>query len=101
MQPSKWMIKQVVWQVKQLARDFFSGDPEMLRRVEKAMAEEEETVAEAATNTALLKLGNLVHDSVHVDNDEARRRRRHSHLYPAVVAAALPPRHAAKRAICG
>ena len=32
----------------------------------------EEKVAEKAVNEALLKLGNIVHDSVHVDNNEAR-----------------------------
>ena len=34
------------------------------------MLEEEEKAAEALTNATLLKLGNIVHDSVHVDNDE-------------------------------
>ena len=33
--------------------------------------QEEEKAAEKACNDALLKLGNLVHDSVHVDNNEA------------------------------
>ena len=32
----------------------------------------EEKVAEKAVNEALLKLGNIVHDSVHVDNNEVR-----------------------------
>lgn len=49
--PGKWTVKRVVWQVKQLAREFFQGDPELLRRVEKAMAEEEETVAKRRATT--------------------------------------------------
>lgn len=36
----------------------------------RALAQEEEKVAEKAVNDALLKLGNLVHDSVRVDNNE-------------------------------
>jgi seryl-tRNA synthetase len=36
--------------------------------------QEEEKAAEKAVNDALLKLGNIVHDSVKVDNNEARRR---------------------------
>ena len=42
--PGKWKIKQVVGEIKELAREFFSGDPELLRRVERAMADEEETI---------------------------------------------------------
>ena len=42
--PGKWTIKKVVCQVKQLAREFFRGDPEMLRSVERAMAVEGETI---------------------------------------------------------
>jgi hypothetical protein len=34
-----------VRQIKELARYFFSDDPELLRSIERAMAEEEETVA--------------------------------------------------------
>lgn len=34
--------------------------------------QEEEKAAEKAVNEALLKLGNLVHDSVRVDDNEAR-----------------------------
>jgi len=34
----------------------------------------EEKAAEKAVNEALLKLGNIVHDSVLVDNNEARAR---------------------------
>jgi hypothetical protein len=42
--PGKWTIKKVVAGIKALAREFFRGDPEMLRRVEKAIAAEGETV---------------------------------------------------------
>jgi len=42
--PGRFVIKRVVGEIKQLAREFCSGDPELLRRVEKAMAAEEETV---------------------------------------------------------
>jgi hypothetical protein len=44
--PGKWVVKRVVWEVKQLAREYALGigDPELLRRIEKAMASEEETV---------------------------------------------------------
>lgn len=37
-------MKRTVQEIKQLARDFFQSDPELLRRVEKAMAAESETV---------------------------------------------------------
>jgi hypothetical protein len=42
--PGKWTIKKVVAGIKQLAREFFRGDPELLRRVEKAMRAEGETI---------------------------------------------------------
>jgi hypothetical protein len=42
--PGRWVVKKVVASIKQLAREFFRGDPELLRRVEKAMAGESETV---------------------------------------------------------
>ena len=42
--PGKWTIKKVVAGIKALAREFFRGDPEMLRRVERAMASEGETI---------------------------------------------------------
>lgn len=51
--PGKWMIKRAVWQVKQLARNFFQGDPDLLRRVEKALAAEGETVAKRRAATAM------------------------------------------------
>ena len=50
--PGKWTVKKVVCQVKELAREFFQGDPDLLRRVERAMAAEEETVAKRRTATA-------------------------------------------------
>ena len=51
--PGKWTVKRVVWQVKQLAREYAAslGDSEMLRRIEKAMASEEETVAKRRATT--------------------------------------------------
>jgi len=42
--PGKWVIKKVVVGIKALAREFFRDDPELLRKVEKAMAGESETV---------------------------------------------------------
>jgi hypothetical protein len=42
--PGKWTIKKVVAGIKALAREFFRGDPELLRRIERAMAAESETV---------------------------------------------------------
>jgi hypothetical protein len=42
--PGKWVIKKVVVGIKALAREFFRDDPELLRRVEKAMAGESETI---------------------------------------------------------
>ena len=47
--PGKWIIKRTVQGIKQLAREFFSGDPGLLRRIEKAMADESETVAKRRT----------------------------------------------------
>ncbi len=44
--PGKWVIKKVVGEIKQLAREYAAslGDPELLRRIERAMAAEEETI---------------------------------------------------------
>jgi hypothetical protein len=44
--PGRWVIKKVVCQVKQLAREYAASlsDPELLQRIEKAMAGESETV---------------------------------------------------------
>ena len=42
--PGKWVIKKVVAGIKALAREFFRGDPEMLRGIERAMAAEGETI---------------------------------------------------------
>ena len=42
--PGKWTVKKVVAGVKALAREFFRGDPELLRRVERAMEAESETI---------------------------------------------------------
>ena len=50
--PGKWIIKRTVRQVKEMAREFFSGDPGLLRKIERAMASEEETVAKRRAATA-------------------------------------------------
>jgi hypothetical protein len=49
--PGKWVIKKVVVGIKALAREFFRGDPELLRRVERAMAGESETVGKRRATT--------------------------------------------------
>ena len=52
--PGKWKIKQVVQEIKALAREYATaiGDSELLRRIEKAMEAEEETLAKRRTSTA-------------------------------------------------
>ena len=50
--PGRWTVKRVVCQVKELAREFFQGDPDLLRRVERAMAAEGETVEKRRRATA-------------------------------------------------
>ena len=52
--PGKWIVKRVVQQVKELAREYAisSGDSELLRRVEKAMAGESETIQKRRVSTA-------------------------------------------------
>jgi hypothetical protein len=51
--PGRWVIKKVVVGIKALAQEFFRGDPDLLRRVEKAMAAEGETIRRRrATMTA-------------------------------------------------
>ena len=52
--PGRWIVKRAVQEIKALAREYALslGDPELLRRVEKAMASEEETVAKRRTTTA-------------------------------------------------
>ena len=44
--PGKWVVKKTVQEIKELAREYARslGDPELLRRVERAMASEEETI---------------------------------------------------------
>ena len=42
--PGKWVIKKVVAGIKALAREFFRGDPDLLRRIERAMRAESETI---------------------------------------------------------
>ena len=42
--PGKWTIKKVVAGIKALAQEFFRGDPDLLRMVEKAMEAESETI---------------------------------------------------------
>jgi hypothetical protein len=58
--PGKWVVKKVVSQIKELAREYAQaiGDPELLRRVERAMADESGTVAKRrATTTARRAVG--------------------------------------------
>jgi hypothetical protein len=52
--PGKWGVKRAVQQIKQLVREYASslGDPELLRRVERTMEAEEETVAKRRATTA-------------------------------------------------
>ena len=44
--PGRWVIKKIVQDVKRLAREYAAslGDPELLQRIEKAMAGESETI---------------------------------------------------------
>jgi hypothetical protein len=44
--PGRWTIKKVVGNIKALAREYALGigDPELVRRIEKAMAGESETI---------------------------------------------------------
>ena len=52
--PGRHVVKRVVQDIKALARDFAAslGDPELLRRIEKAMAAEEETIGKRRRATA-------------------------------------------------
>ncbi len=50
--PGRWGIKNAVQQIKELAKEFFSGDSELLRRIERAMASEEETIQRRRATTA-------------------------------------------------
>ncbi len=50
--PGRWTVKKIVCQIKELAREFFQGDPGLLRRIERAMASEGETVAKRRAATA-------------------------------------------------
>ena len=51
--PGRWIIRQVVPQVKELAHEYARslGDPELLRRVEKAMASESDTIQKRQAST--------------------------------------------------
>ncbi len=51
--PGKWAVKRVVCQIKELAKEYFRsvGDSELLRKVERAMAAEEETVEKRRATT--------------------------------------------------
>jgi hypothetical protein len=54
--PGKWRIKMLVQEIKRLAREFFRGDPELLQRIERAIAAESETIGKRrATMTAARK----------------------------------------------
>jgi hypothetical protein len=52
--PGKWVIKRVVQQIKELAREYATSldEPGFLRDIERAMASEEATVAKRRTATA-------------------------------------------------
>ena len=52
--PGKWVVKKTVQEIKELAREYARslGEPELLRRIERAMEAEEETVAKRRTTTA-------------------------------------------------
>jgi hypothetical protein len=52
--PGKWTVKRIVQQVKALAREYAGSldDPELLRRIERAMVGEEATVAKRQAATA-------------------------------------------------
>jgi hypothetical protein len=52
--PGRYVIKRVVGEIKQLAREYAAslGDPELLRRIAKAMASEEETIERSRRTTA-------------------------------------------------
>jgi hypothetical protein len=52
--PGKWIIKKVVSEIKILAREYavMVGDSELLRRIERAMRAEEETVGRRQATTA-------------------------------------------------
>jgi hypothetical protein len=52
--PGKWGVKRAVQQLKALAREYAAaiGDSELLRRIERAMASEEETIEKRRTATA-------------------------------------------------
>ena len=51
--PGRWGIKNAVQQVKELAREYARsiGDSELLRRIEKAMASEEEMIQRRRATT--------------------------------------------------
>ena len=51
--PGKWGVKRAVQQLKELAREYAAslGDSELLRRIEKAMASEEETIEKRRATT--------------------------------------------------
>jgi hypothetical protein len=57
--PGKWVVKRVVQEIKQLAREYAASldDPGFLRDVERAMGREEETVAKRRTATARRAVG--------------------------------------------
>ncbi len=55
--PGKWVIKKVVAGIKALAQEFFRGDPDLFRRVEKAMREEGETIGKRRAAMAAARVG--------------------------------------------
>ena len=57
--PGKWGVKRAVQQIKQLAREYAAslGDSELLRRIEKAMEGESETIQKRRATTARQTVG--------------------------------------------
>ena len=57
--PGKWTVKRVVWAVRQLAREYATslGDSELLRRIERAMAGEQETIGRRRAAMAAARQG--------------------------------------------
>jgi hypothetical protein len=57
--PGKWTIKKVVVGIKALAREYAAslGDPDLLRRVERAMAGESETIGKRRATMTAARLG--------------------------------------------
>jgi hypothetical protein len=57
--PGKWTIKKVVGNIKTLAKQYAAslGDPDLLRRIERAMAAESETIGKRRATMAAARQG--------------------------------------------